>query len=400
MKINLFQKRNELKLGAVEILIGPILFFLSVLLRKYNILLFRYEEAFGHQAWNTEFFARKHFVERGRWPLMVGFERFSPVANIGLLEHHKKSRLTLIRAGSLLNKLFRYGRGYQQAIYGSSWSHIGHKAIATATMSELHTDECLHYDSIAFPVIGKQREKAIEYLNELGLQEGKYYCFHDRGREREGNVGIDQYRITTIDSLFKGVEELNKRKITAVRVGIASGGEWTGPPIVDYAGKYREEVDDFADIALLTHCKFFVGPGSGIQMCVNAFNRPVCLINAFPWPWTESPMREGSVVIPKKYWVSDQKRFLTIREMVELENKFEWKNLYKNGFLEQLGLEVIANTSEEIVGAMIEINDRIDGCWDGLEYPVKDILKPHNMASRSRAYMGSTFIELNDKLVD
>ena len=86
--------------------------------------------------------------------------------------------------------------------------------------------------------------------------------------------------------------------------------------------------------------------------------------------------------------------------MVELETKFQQKRFYDPSFVEQFGIEFIANSGQEIAGAMIEINDRIDGCWDGLEYPVKDILKPHNMASRSRAYMGSTFIELNDKLVD
>lgn len=393
--------------GPIGKFFGPIVFALSVIFRKCHILLFRYEYAFGHQAWNVEFFARKHFAERGRWPFMIGFQRRSYVANNGLLLHHKIGRVISIPKDSILNRLFRYGFAFQQEKFGRSWGTIGYRGIATATMSELHADVVSTQKCpVAFPIVGNYKAKAIKSLDSLGLKEGAYFCFQDRGREMgkerytDSEDMFDVSRRFPIDSFYKGVEDLCCQNLTAVRIGAASGGEWKGPPIVDYAQKYRQEMDDYTDIVILAHCKFFVGPGSGVQLCVNAFNRPVCLVNAFPWPWTENPMREHSVVIPKKYWLKDEKRFLTIKEMVHLEKQFHWKKLYDPTSFGDMEIEVVANTSEEIAGAMVEINDRLDGCWDGPSYKLRDILEPHNLSYLSAASLGSTFVELNEEGID
>ena len=104
-------------------------------------------------------------------------------------------------------------------------------------------------------------------------------------------------------------------------------------------------------------------------------------------------MREDSVVIPKKYWLRDEKRYLTIQEAVSLEKKFHWKALYDKRSMDRLGFDVIPNSSEEIAGAMFEINDRIDGTWQGASFPITELLEKHSMGKHSKAFLGSKFSE-------
>ena len=72
----------------------------------------------------------------------------------------------------------------------------------------------------------------------------------------------------------------------------------------------------------------------------------------------------------------------------------------KREFVDSLGLEVIGNCEDEIAGAMLEINSRLDGCWDGPDYKVNKILQPHNICYRSGAYLSATFVEHNPGLWD
>jgi putative glycosyltransferase (TIGR04372 family) len=396
------------KLSGGVRFIGPIIFWFFVLARKLNIIFFRYEDAFGHQAWNTEFFARKHIVSTGRRPMMIGVLRRSRssskdqshVANAALLNHHKKSGIILVYS-SVLRRIVFYGAAYQKIKYGKAWAEIGCKAFGTATLPELHVDQDSHHKaSVAFPLLRAEEALAKGRLRDLGLKEGQYFCFHDRGLENIGGTfGIDEYRGTSVECLYLGIERLAMQGLVGVRIGFGTGGEWKGPPIINYAGVARDDTSAFTDIALLSMCKFFVGPGSGVQWCAMAFNRPVCLINAFPWPWTETPMRSDSVVIPKKYWVRKENRFLTIHEAVLLEKDMHWKRFYDKKSTDRLGLDIIPNSSEEISSAMIEINDRLNHCWMGDSFPIRNFFKDHNMCQHSKAYLGSGFATLNRHLL-
>ena len=89
---------------------------------------------------------------------------------------------------------------------------------------------------------------------------------------------------------------------------------------------------------------------------------------------------------------------LTVKRAVELENEFHWKEIYQQGFLENMGLEVVGNSSAEIAGAMVEINQRLDGLWDGPEYLVRDVLQECSIGWHSQAKLGSKFVELNKEL--
>jgi putative glycosyltransferase (TIGR04372 family) len=106
-------------------------------------------------------------------------------------------------------------------------------------------------------------------------------------------------------------------------------------------------------------------------------------------------MSRDSVIVPKKLWHTTEKRYLTIKEMVEMEARFHWKCLYDDSFFKSLSIEVVENSSEEISGAVTELNDRIDGKWVGPDYPVADFLTKENVGHCSNAYISALFIQNN-----
>lgn len=241
-----------------------VVYRLSIILRRLNIILFRYEHVFGHQSWNIEFFARQHFFATGKKPLMIGFHRRPVIANKALNEHHKMCGVRLFSSDSLLTKLFRCGASYQKRVYGNQWHSVGYRAIATATMNELHTDVISEQQtSVAFPLIGNQQVRALNVLTELGLNRNQYCCVQDREAELryasenvieagaiEESDFFDTMRQTTLNSLVEGVTELHKLGVTAVRMGAAPSRQADSRVILDYAFKHRKVNDDFSDIAV------------------------------------------------------------------------------------------------------------------------------------------------------
>ena len=189
---------------------------------------------------------------------------------------------------------------------------------------------------------------------------------------------------------------MHKKGIQAVRLG-ASPEQSVGVDFINDYSSDRSSRDDFADLALMNYCKFFVGPNSGIWLFARSFNRPMCMVNVFPWPWINLPASRDrhNVIVPKKLWHTSEKRYLTIKEMVEMEVRFHWKRLYDDSFFKSLSIEVVENSSEEISGAVTELNDRIDGNWVGPDYPVADFLTEENVGHCSNAYISALFIQEN-----
>ena len=273
------------------------------------------------------------------------------------------------------------------------------------SMNELHIDTDID-ENVAFPFTSRDENLANEYLASEGLQKYDFLCFHDRtdnyklaqseivGSKYLVSDHFEQARNTSLELLYPCAELMLTKGLQSVRLGACPEQPVTVDFINDYASN-RPQHDDFSDLALMNYCKFFVGPNSGIWLFARSFNRPTCLVNVFPSPWINVPMSRDSVVVPKKLWHTSEKRYLTIKEMVEMETRFYWKRLYENSFFKSLSVEVIENSAEEICRAVTELNDRIDGNWTGPNYLIADYLTKENVGYRSKAYISAFFVEEN-----
>ena len=87
--------------------------------------------------------------------------------------------------------------------------------------------------------------------------------------------------------------------------------------IIDYASKWQS---DFMDIYLPAHCKFFLGPPTGLLNVSQIFNIPVAITNCIPINSPSLPL--NGVFIPKLLWYKEDKRFLSYKEILSggLEN--------------------------------------------------------------------------------
>jgi len=347
------------------------------------------------------------------------------IPNRALLVHHRQHQVWVIPSHNILSRLFyisrttwahtrglRSYRPGQNQIRSSRNETPKEEQINTLIFCRYSAND-LHVDSnvdqvthIAFPLTDSEKDRASKFLVSEHLEKFKYFCFlannityktkqaKDIGSKYFASNNYERARTTTLQSYFPVANLLHKNGISAVRLGASQDNLADDPIINDYAAR-RKDMDDFNDLALMNYCKFFVGPNSGVWLLARAFNRPTCLVNVFPWPWINIPMLEPSVVIPKKLWNTSEKRFLTINEMVEMEAQFHWKSFYGLDIYQELAIEVIENTPQEITGAVTEINDRIDGVWAGPSYPVADFLTKDNLAYNSKAYLSSFFVEEN-----
>tara|TARA_B100001123_G_C15318152_1_gene1026943 strand:- start:1633 stop:2850 length:1218 start_codon:yes stop_codon:yes gene_type:complete len=388
-----------------------ICFSIAKFLLRRGIIFIAYGDAFGHQAWNTEHHARKYYSIFDRFPKIIAFQRSVNIPNKALLAHHRSHGVWVIHSSNVFSRLFYYARAkwIKRPQHETSLSKdINDLIFCHYSMDELHLDPKTEDIKVAFPLTHLEQRQATRLLISEHLEQYKYFCFHDRtdtyknlqekiiGSKYRNSEHYEQARNTALETIFSAAELMHKKGIQAVRLG-AAPEQTVGVDFINDYSSSRSSRDDFADLALINYCKFFVGPNSGIWLFTRSFNRPICLVNVFPWPWINLPASRDrhNVIVPKKLWHTSEKRFLTIKEMTNMETRFHWKRLYDSSFFKSLSIEVVENTSEEICGAVTELNDRIDGEWNGPDYLVADFLTKDNIGHCSNAYISEFFVREN-----
>ena len=423
--------RNFLRLAIIHAII-----LLAKLLLKRGIILSRYYSAFGHQAWNLEHYSRCYMKEYGKFPRIIAFQRSDFVANKALYKRHKEQGVYIVSTNSVLTRLYRMARSayIDIRVTKSTPEHLSESLLfCRYTMSDLHVDLYANQESgIAFPFSDLEEKRAEAILTKYGLKPYQYVCFQDRTinykrkipeyrSAKSGNLqavncdnsddnlssvidsnrkwydnfkenNLDRARNTSLPYLYDSVKYLDEENLKSVRIGADPTKPSDFPLLFDYAS-IRTGADEFTDLVLMNYCKFFVGPNTGLWALARTYNRPVCLINAFPWPWINVPMHRNSVVIPKKCWHTIENRYLSIIEMIEMENKFYWKNFYRDEFFDEMHINVVENSATEILFATKELNSRIDNKWSGSSYPVSEVLHNNNIANKSESYLSSYFVE-------
>jgi putative glycosyltransferase (TIGR04372 family) len=215
----------------------------------------------------------------------------------------------------------------------------------------------------------KEMGIGMDYLRGSMLEEGKYICFGLR--ELGYYEGIDTlispeastdycHRNPPLSNYARMANNLINKNLGVVRVGKKVNKSLTNEfdkKIIDYANLNRS---DFLDVFLHAKAKFVVSGASGNWSVATAFNVPIVLSDSYDLRFRV--MRKGDLFIPKKYWLIQDKRFLTFSEMIS-----RYENLDSLSKCQKLNIEVLHNTSEEIWDVVDEMNQRIDGVWQTTE---------------------------------
>ncbi len=203
-----------------------------------------------------------------------------------------------------------------------------------------------------------------EQLKELGVPLDKpFICFHTREagylKKHLAHINWDyhDYRNADIDNYVPAVEKLVSKGYFAVRMGryVEKKFKMVHPKVIDYGAIGGT---DFLDVYLSAHCHFFIAGSDGLAEVPMIFRRPVVWIDFVPF----SPIHlvtSGQLFIPKKLFLSREKRFLTLDEMLNTE-------IAQYGTTEQFqkaGIEMVNNTPQEILDVSLEMEKRLNGTW-------------------------------------
>ena len=209
------------------------------------------------------------------------------------------------------------------------------------------------------------------------------------------------YRDSNIDNYLLAAKELSKRGHFSVRMGanVNKAIKSNDPKIIDYATKgYRT---DLLDIYIPARCHFFIGGNVGLDSVPPIFRKPVVYVNYAPIEHVRGPYK-NSLVLFKKHWLKDEKRFMTFSEIID---SGAGKFLHNSQF-EELGIELIENTPEEIRDVVIEMDDRLKGNWETtkddeeLQQQFWSLFKPSDEVPVFRCRTGTKFLQQNKNLLD
>ena len=383
---------------------------------------------FGHQAWNPEYHIRRYLLSNAKFPRVVAVQNKSFISNNGLYKHHRKYGMAILPPKNPISLFLKCGITYQKQLpNGRNPEKLGSKAFSLSTMNDLQTNlPVLTKSDVAMPLTEREQKESNAFLKQICLEKGGYFCFKDRDssymlnkfqtaktikeknhafviREYNANKGdnhFDHARNTSLNSYYPAADLLKTYGLKAVRFGACSEKKSTCDSVTDYSFKIRNKENDITDLWLMSNCKFFVGPATGDWLLAMAFNKPVCLINSFPWPYINMPYRGDSLYMPKKMWIKDSKRFMKLTEMAELENKYTRNDFSRENLLEKIGIELIDNSKEEITNIIVEMNEKLNQSWDSnRDEIVQFTFNKYNVASSSKAKISTSFLETNPELI-
>jgi putative glycosyltransferase (TIGR04372 family) len=154
-------------------------------------------------------------------------------------------------------------------------------------------------------------------------------------------------------------------------------------------------------VYLSAKSRFYLGSDSGIFALTQLFRRPIAMVSV---PSTERVHSWGpnDLTIPKKLWLRSQGRTLTFRETIESgAGRFARSDLF-----EDLGLDVIENSPEEITALAIEMDERLNGTWQAadedeeLQRRFWSIYEGSELHGNVLARIGAEFLRQNKDLLD
>ena len=244
-------------------------------------------------------------------------------------------------------------------------------------------------------------------LNQLGVTKQNYICIFNRDssyyekhytKDYMKKIDLAQYLNTNVrDSSFCNFsmlsEAMNEKGIKCVRMGAIVKDKSSISNVVDYPNIARSE---FADIYLFANCKYFLGDPSGILVFPLLARKPMAYINCITCFNHGDSETVGNLVLYKKLYDKRNRRYLTLRFILDL-----YKEMYVKYYEENLQLkiwewyinndiEAMQNSAEEV----LELSKEMDAILDGtISYTAKEL----ELKARYKAIMAE-YVDKGDFL--
>jgi putative glycosyltransferase (TIGR04372 family) len=304
----------------------------------------------GHYVGDTELY----LCERDEHPAAGGVDVFfhqRPVSNTQIERMWDRVLCT--------SRFFRHIAWVNAALPGGSAHTIDTTLVDWDGLLERHVPHLSFTE--AEEAEGAQRLAAL-----AGSPDIPFVCFHNRdaaylaGIQPYSDWTYHAYRDSRIESFRLAAETIARRGYAALRMGAVVKAPISAAEarVIDYASTARS---DFMDVYLEAHCRFHFGDTTGLNEIPRAFRRPVVYMNAIPLDAvTTHSLAPGGIFIPKKLRRRGDGEWLSLAEIAALAADHD---VYRAHAYDELGIDVVDNTAEEIRDVVLEMDERIDGTW-------------------------------------
>jgi len=347
-----FEKIIELFTRVLSLIIFLIIYIVLLIIEPFKKVRigFLYNRRFGHLALNTDIHLRN--LQLGAIPKdrLYIFFAFKP-ANNQLLKMFKR-KMNIVES-EFLSKLvspicFFNTRFCQRLPFEANEYREFNEANATL---EFTKDEEL---------VGKSE------LKKMGIGENDWFvCMFARDDQYAKTAfptmdhSPDEHRNADIDDYNEAVKFIVEQGGFVIRMGSNVAKEFTfkHPKVIDYAVYYR---NDFMDIYLPAHCRFYLGTSSGGVEIVKVFDRPQVAVN---WmPIGSATFGKNDIFIPKNVVYKESGISVPFAvQMKLLGNILVSFGDAPEEILSSNGMLVKNNTPDEILEVVKEMYNRVNG---------------------------------------
>ncbi|MQF94779.1 MAG: TIGR04372 family glycosyltransferase [SAR202 cluster bacterium] len=219
----------------------------------------------------------------------------------------------------------------------------------------------------------EEEEMGRQALSEMGLDpDSPFVCFsardgvwlrhaHPRITSAYGDWTLAELRNASIENYLPAAETLTGLGYSAIRTGkfVAAPIDCPNSQVIDYATKHQS---DFMDLYLAAKCSFYIAQANGVATLPLIFRRPVALTNIYTLAELKNCTNEKNICLPKLNYSHEKGRLLTFRETMDLNlgGAYEFAGL-KPEVLQQMGVEIVENTPDEIDALALEMHHSLRG---------------------------------------
>jgi putative glycosyltransferase (TIGR04372 family) len=212
----------------------------------------------------------------------------------------------------------------------------------------------------------REERKAERVLGQMGIAKNeRYVCIIGRDsnylkiHKPNADTSYHDYRNVDINHYKKAALYLAEKGYFVIRMGkhVKDPFQLNHPKIIDYANSRHRS--DLMDIYLTAHCDYVISVGTGLDSVAQIFRKPILITN-YPlsdrgiWP-------DWHLFITKKIIHVATGRQLKFSEIFNLFSSSDHRNVSE--IANQHGLIFVENTSDEILEAVDEMENRVNGNW-------------------------------------